>query len=124
MAVITKVSGIERIVQALQRRAAKASRETNVSVGVGFSQSYAIHVHENLAAVHPVGQAKFLEQPARTMRNELLGTVRSLLLAGKTMSQALLVAGLKLQRAAQRLCPVDTGALKNSAFTRLYGPGE
>ncbi len=37
------------------------------------------------------------------------------------MSQGLLVAGLRLQREAMQLCPVDTGALRASAFTRLDG---
>lgn len=38
---------------------------------VGYSQSYAVWVHENVTAHHPVGQAKFLEQPARALRGEL-----------------------------------------------------
>ena len=40
----------------------KASEDT---VEVGFSAAYAIYVHENLEAHHPVGQAKFLEAPLR-----------------------------------------------------------
>ena len=35
------------------------------------------------------------------------------------MGQAMLKAGLFLQAASQRLCPVDTGNLRASAFTRL-----
>lgn len=35
------------------------------SVVVAFDEEYAIYVHENLEAHHPVGQAKFLEQPLR-----------------------------------------------------------
>lgn len=38
---------------------------------------------------------------------------------GATMGQSLLIAGLRLQREAQLLTPVDTGALRNSAFTKL-----
>lgn len=37
----------------------------NPSVIVGYTEEYAIFVHENLEAHHPVGQAKFLEQPLR-----------------------------------------------------------
>lgn len=37
----------------------------NPSVIVGFEEEYAIYVHENLEAHHPVGQAKFLEQPLK-----------------------------------------------------------
>lgn len=86
---------------------------------VGYKQEYAVFVHENLEAHHPVGQAKFLEQPARTMAKELAALIRGLLKAGKALRVALLTAGLKLQAASQKLCPVDTGALKNSAFTKL-----
>jgi hypothetical protein len=34
-----------------------------VTVTLGFGTDYAVYVHENLTARHPVGQAKFLEQP-------------------------------------------------------------
>ena len=38
---------------------------SNPSVVVGFDEEYAIFVHENLEAHHPIGQAKFLEQPLK-----------------------------------------------------------
>lgn len=73
----------------------------------------------------PTGQAKFLEQPARTMRTELADIVGKAVYARKTMAQALLLAGLALQRASQQLVPIDTGNLRASAFTRLAeGQGE
>lgn len=40
-------------------------------VSVAYSASYSLFVHENLEAHHPVGQAKFLEQPAREYADEL-----------------------------------------------------
>ncbi len=67
----------------------------------------------------PKGQAKFLEQPAREGSRQIAGMVRKALQMKMTMAQALLIAGLWLQRKAQLLVPVDTGNLKNSAFTRL-----
>ena len=36
-----------------------------VSVQLSYGAEYAIYVHEILDAVHPVGQAKYLEQPVR-----------------------------------------------------------
>jgi hypothetical protein len=39
---------------------------------VGYSQGYAVYVHEDLEAYHPTGQAKFLETPARSMARELI----------------------------------------------------
>lgn len=64
-------------------------------------------------------QAKFLEAPARKLGPLLGSIVRQALKAGKTFEQAMLLAGLRLQRESQLLVPVDTGNLKNSAFTRL-----
>jgi hypothetical protein len=35
---------------------------SEISVTLAFGTDYAIYVHENLAARHPVGEAKFLER--------------------------------------------------------------
>jgi len=48
----------------------------NPSVIVGFEEEYAIYVHENLEAHHPVGQAKFLEQPLQENADKYVGHVR------------------------------------------------
>ena len=42
----------------------------------------------------------------------------------KGLRRGLLKAGLMLQRASQKVVPIDTGALKNSAFTRPGGTEE
>jgi hypothetical protein len=93
-------------------------------VTVGFTQHYAIYVHENLNAHHDVGEAKFLEKPARELseNGDLTLIIYNAWRQGKTMAEALVLAGLRLQREAQDRCPVKTGALKASAFTRLDGP--
>lgn len=64
-------------------------------------------------------QPKFLETPLREKRDLLARIVVTALGQGKTMAQALLLAGLRLQRESMMLVPVDTGNLKASAFTRL-----
>lgn len=121
---MAKVSGVNEVLKALrklegqfQSRKGQAGIGTNVIVG--YTQSYAIYVHENLSAQHKVGQAKFLEQPARELANELGQIVHEVVAKGKTLIQGLLLAGLRLQRESQKLCPVETGTLKNSAFTRI-----
>jgi len=48
------------------------STETQISILMGFTMSYAIYVHENLQAHHTVGQAKFLEQPLMAMIDDLI----------------------------------------------------
>lgn len=96
------------------------AKEGNSVVGtVGYTQAYAIYVHENLESFHPVGQAKFLEQPARMLRDELGEIVKKALKKGLPLKMAITLACLRLQRASQELVPVDTGALKASAFTKV-----
>ena len=88
-------------------------------VVVGYTANYAVYVHEDLEANHPNGgQAKYLEQPAREMQKQFSEIVLKAMQGGASMLQGLLLAGLALQRASQQLVPVDTGNLKNSAFTR------
>jgi hypothetical protein len=116
-----KIENLNRLMQKLDKLKAKGKDASNASVTVGFTQNYAAAVHENLEAHHDVGQAKFLEQPARELNNngELSRLVSAAVKAGKTVEQGLLVAGLRIQREAQKLTPVDTGALKASAFTSI-----
>lgn len=114
---MAKVKGIDKVQKALKALDQKTGK--SASVIVGYTQEYAIHVHENLEAYHPVGQAKYLEQPARELSSELGQLVKTLMRQGVAMVTALLLAGLRLQRASQELVPVDTGALKNSAFTKV-----
>jgi len=45
----------------------------DADVVVGYVADYAVYVHENLQAKHKPGkQAKFLEQPAREKRGEII----------------------------------------------------
>jgi hypothetical protein len=113
------VQNLNSLVTKLRSRLAKALRDADPGVAVGYSASYAVYVHENLEAYHPNGQAKFLEQPARRNQKEMAEIVLRQLARDRTLAQAFLAAGLYLQAASQKLCPVKTGALKNSAFTRL-----
>lgn len=105
-----------------------------VTVVTGYDTAYAVYVHENIEMKwkgkprrkpakgnywDPKGEAKFLEKPAREMANngEFQRIIVAALQGGATLEEALLLAGLRLQRESQLRVPVDTGALKNSAFT-------
>ncbi len=66
-----------------------------------------------------MGQAKFLETPARTNMAAYASIIKDNLRKGRTLAQSLLLAGLALQRDAQLLTPVLTGNLRRSAFTRV-----
>jgi hypothetical protein len=41
-------------------------------VTVGYTAAYSVYVHEILTSHHPIGQAKFLEQPVRERRPEYI----------------------------------------------------
>lgn len=124
-----KVEGVEKVIAALKKRgmrwladsqqAAGDRPSKHASVIVGYTQAYALYVHEDMEAFHRVGQAQYLRQPARQYAKELAELAVKAVRNGATVSQALLVAGLRLQRESQLLVPVDTSALKASAFTKL-----
>lgn len=155
-----EIKGLEEVIRALRDRVARAQQDSNASVVVGYTASYALYVHEDLEALHGSAynaayitstvnrrgkvvhnwsdlaqrmgyatgkastrganqQAKFLEQPAREFKDEIAGIIRQALQQGKTMSQALLLGGLRLQRESMQIVPVDKGNLKASAFTKL-----
>jgi hypothetical protein len=147
----------EKLLEQLRAMAAKAQKEGEPVVAVGYTAAYALAVHENVAMTwkglsrdprirrieqggDPTkarprprkrepkgrywdpqgrGQSKFLETPLREHRATLAQIVITMLSQGKTLAQALLAAGLRLQRESQLLAPVDVGNLKASAFTRL-----
>lgn len=113
-----QILGLNKLKKTFDRLEKEASK-SNVSVQVGYTQRYALVVHEDLTANHNVGKAKYLEGPARRMQNQLARIVRTVYKKTGNMEQALLVAGLRLQRTSQQEVPVDTSALKASAYTAL-----
>lgn len=64
-------------------------------------------------------QPKFLESVVREDRDAIWRAIFEGLKAGMTLAQALLKAGLLVQRNSMQRVPVDTGHLKSSAYTRL-----
>lgn len=88
------------------------------AVVVGYTAAYAVHVHEDMAAPHVTGNAKYLSRPLMRLRKELSKTFSGVVRRGGTVRQGMLAAGLRLQRESQKEVPVDTGALRASAFTR------
>lgn len=132
---MAKVEGIKELTAKLRDRAAKASRDANVSVLVGFSAAHAIFVHEMIPKT--LGQnvprksglgvywgpsqhgPKFLEAPARELGPELGKVVRAVVKKNGTVATGLVAAGMRLQAESQRRVPVEYGALRASAFTKL-----
>lgn len=114
---MSSIVGIKKVLDLLGQKARHVQKFPRVIVG--YTEPYAIYVHENLQNIHPVGQAKFLEQPARTLEPVMRSIIYTEMRAGKSLSDALLAAGNKLKTESQLLCPVDTGALRDSAFVSV-----
>lgn len=131
-----KIEGIKELKATLKQLRKRSSRRDNGSVVVGYTANYALFVHENIEMKlkgqerkgkgakgrywdpQGRGQAKFLEQPVRTLTGELKKIVRTA--TGRIgLIKALLLAALRIQRESQLLVPVDTGTLKSSAFTAV-----
>lgn len=132
-----KITGIKSLQKKLKRLENEAREEArHASVSTGYTASYALYVHE-MPMKHkgekrrkkknqgrfwdPQGRAqnKFLETPARQNREELGAVVVTVVKTGKKVRWGLLAAARLLQRMSQLLVPVDTGNLKNSAFTEF-----
>ena len=128
-----KVLGLNKVIDALKRSATKHYLNPKCRVRVGFQAPGAWRLHENIEMAGagkprpsgigvywgPRGQAKFLESAARELDNDgtLAEIVKEALKQRKTLAQALLLGGLRVQREAQKRVPVEYGTLKNSAFT-------
>jgi hypothetical protein len=67
---------------------------------------------KKIAGVEIEGQAEVIKNLRKIARKNVKGFVRGLV-----------KAGLMLQRESQKIVPIDTGALKNSAFTRKQKEG-
>lgn len=117
VAVKTIITGVPEVESTLKKLARKYAGPVPEAV-VGYTQAYALYVHENMEAKHKEGKsAKYLENPMRSLRSELKKTITKAMDSGVSLQQALLLAGLRLQRESQKIVPIDTGALKASAFT-------
>ena len=142
-----KIQGMTQLLRALEKLERESKRKDNGDVIVGYASSYALRVHEDAKAEarrrmivkkfrkntaknkgkrrklvdvsrgNRKPQWKFLEQPARELSGEMALIVVRAVKAGVPLVKALILAGLRLQRASQEIVPVDTGNLRGSAFT-------
>ncbi len=114
---MVKIEGLSNVLRMFSRSKRKYREANTASVTVGFTQKYALVVHEDRLARHTVGKAKYLEDPARENFKEIGEIIVTAISLGASFTDGLMVGGLFLQGLAQEETPVDTGALKASAFT-------
>ena len=113
------IDNLQRLLFKLRAMTAQAARDNGAAARVSYSTYYAVWVHENLNSHHPIGQAKFLEQPARMYTREITEAARIVFRQKFQVRPALLAAAQTLLTLSKPLVPVDTGALKASGKARL-----
>lgn len=115
---MAKIEGTQRLMYKLKAKHTKGNKKP-VAV-TGYAMVYAIYVHENLNARHAEGKmAKYLTGPARVYRKEIAKLVRDTYKSTGNLEAAVLIGALFLQRMSQEIVPIDTGALRSSAYTAL-----
>lgn len=95
----------------------KSAREADVSAVTGFTQTYAVIVHEDMDAAHAPGKtAKYLEIPLKQNMRVIVELVNKVYLRTGDLGQGLLAGCKFLHGLSRQIVPVDTGALRASAF--------
>lgn len=116
---VVKVIGIEEVNAKLQALANRSMKKDNGTVVVGYTQRYAIYVHE-VQARHKEGkQWKFLEAAVRRLAPQIPKIVETVYWYSQSLVKGLIVAGLRIQRDSMKIVPIDTGALRASAYTAV-----
>jgi hypothetical protein len=113
-----RVYNLDRVLKEFRKRRAKAGLDGLSQVTVGYKAPYALAVHERTDVYHPIGQAKFLEQPIRTEEKPMAEIIRKRLQARERLKTAQLEAAKHLMKVSLQLVPVDTGALRDSWFIK------
>lgn len=112
-----------RVKAVLARKLAKIEAETKFQVVAGFGlrpqggAPYAIYVHEMLGNRHAAPtKARYLSDPFRSVIREMPDIIQREMRRGRTFGNALLAVGREIRDASLTEVPVDTGALRDSAF--------
>lgn len=113
-----KMYNLDRVLTELRKRRSRTVGDGFAETKVGYTAPYALAVHERLDLHHPIGQAKFLEQPMRTEEKVMSDIIRSRLRARERLKQAQLAAARHLIRVSLQLTPIDTGRLRDSWFIK------
>lgn len=112
MAFVTMTVDTKKVMAMLEKQSLKGRVVSQW--GVRYSTYYAMYVHENLQVHHPVGQAKFLEEPARRYAPLFARNAAKMLRHKKNLGLAMYDNAKLLLSLSQPLVPVDTGRLKAS----------
>lgn len=112
------LQGTRKFSQNIKRMQEQVRKTEKAAVVVGFSQRYAVFVHEHIPAnaTYRVGQSKFLESTSRLFAEVLAQDIANGVKAGRPLLEVLLETGNVLLNATKDITPMDTGALRESGF--------
>ena len=113
---MARVLGIERLQKQFQAQSLKG--RVRLTAVAGYAAPYAIYVHEDPFADHPIGKWKFLEDPLRRGRGYMGRLIKQSLRRKRSLADAVLVALAWLEQASKDEVPIDTGELHDSWFVR------
>lgn len=112
------VANLDAVLESLSIQSLKGTK--TITVNVGYKAPYAVFVHEDIEAKHPLGgQAKYLEQPSRQYAREMSAIVERSVKAKNGLGEGLKRAGDFLLAKSQPLVPVETGELKASGYVEV-----
>ncbi len=109
--------GYEKLKQQFHSRSLKGRK--TLAVQFGYRAKYAVFVHEDPWAFHPIGKWRYLADPLRRGRGQMGKIMKTVLLQKRSLEAATWAALEWLREASGEEVPVDTGFLKNSWFVRL-----
>lgn len=117
---IVQVKGVQAILNALKKEGLKRAKTTG-TVTVGYTQKYALAVHETNRAYKNGRLWKYLEIPTRQLSNSgaLTALIRKTALATGNITTGLKIGALRIQKESMKIVPLDTGALRASAFVGI-----
>lgn len=111
-----KIEGLERVNRMIQRSINRVKPFEELQTEIGYTQTYALIVHEDLEVYHPYGQAKYLEMPSRRYRSNIYKVIAAGLGRGLSFQKSLLEGCEFLRQTAIPFTPIDTGALRLSTY--------
>lgn len=115
-----ETTGFPELIKRIKRMRTKDKLTGDkLEIVIGYKAPYAVYVHENLEAYHPVGQAKFLEVAIRRLAPVLRDMVVSKVRAKVSLRDALMQAAQYLLQESKKLVPVKTGLLRDSGFVEV-----
>lgn len=119
-----QIEGLTKLLKQIKKMKDGAT-DSQRAARVYYTAPHAVPVHEDFPIARrptqfKTGGAKFLEKPARERRNEIAAVIFDTLRRGFSMGEAVLRGARFLREISQNeYCPVDTGALRDSAGERL-----